>query len=92
MDGEATVRSERPADRGPSTATVIRVELYDDAEREAAAISQRYEDEQSGLGDEFLAHLDVALGEIADHPRAAAIWRHCALSVEVRRHVMRRFP
>jgi len=64
-----------------------RIRLLPDAEGELAA-SEWYENRRDGLGVEFVAEVDVALGGIAERPEAWPLWR----SDRPYRRALRRFP
>ncbi len=58
-------------------------------ERELRDAMEWYEDQRVGLGAEFLAAVDAALGSIGESPERFAAWPENA---RFRRFVLRRFP
>jgi hypothetical protein len=71
----------------------VRVELDDSARAEALDVATHYQDQRSGLGDDFLEELDRALAAIGANPRAWAKWPgREAKKLGVRRYVMDRYP
>ncbi len=64
---------------------IIRIE----AEFDISDAAIRYQNEQPGLGQEFLAEIDKALANAAHNPRQYPRMRH---KPEVRRILSKRFP
>ena len=66
---------------------MTRIILGEEARADALDAYQFYEQRRAGLGDQFRAHLDLALGRIQSSPdRYPVIYR------SVRRRLVERFP
>ncbi len=72
---------------------MVRIQFHAEADLEVDAVFDWYEQQQPGLGADFLAELRSHLQAIAEAPRAAAAWSGArGKAMEVRRRVMRQFP
>ncbi len=60
-----------------------------EAEAELIAAAEWYESKLVGLGVEFVALVDEALGNILDAPEANPVWK---TALPFRKYVLRRFP
>jgi toxin ParE1/3/4 len=71
----------------------VKLEVDSDFWREVVTIGARYEGERDGLGEDFVAAVDLALGQILAHPSAWAVWPGLRQPAHpIRRYVMARFP
>ena len=66
--------------------------ILHEAELEAAEAAAWYDDQRSGLGDEFLDELAEAFAEISGTPQECSRLETYSGTHEVRRYVLDRFP
>lgn len=70
----------------------MRVRFHPAAARELEKAGDYYDEQEPGLGAEFLAEIDRAIATVSELPRAWPPWPKVDPSVGVRRYVVHRFP
>ena len=71
----------------------MRIELHPEARAEFRSAAVWYDEQQLGLGDEFVAEVTETFARIAKAPYSYALWpniKHAA--VPIRRALVQRFP
>lgn len=71
----------------------MRLELHPEARAELRSAALWYDERRSGLGDEFIAEVSVALDRIGDAPDSYPAWTSTrAAGPLIRRVTLQRFP
>jgi plasmid stabilization system protein ParE len=71
----------------------VRVQLHEEAQRDIDKASLWYEEQEPGLGDEFLAEVHRRFAELAGQPEVWPVWPGSrAGRYPVRRRLVHRFP
>ena len=70
----------------------MRVRLHPAARRELERAGDYYDEQEPGLGTEFLVEIDLAIETIRELSRAWPLWPNVDQSLGIRRYVVHRFP